>query len=786
VITVETFESRKPRKYTGTYRPKKDGLEKASGRAMYLDDIIRKGKDQNLLFAKVLRCPYPHARIKHIDTTAAEKLPGVKTIITYDDPEVKAFKPSNASWTGLDTRHYESMDWPIYMDRQVLPETGVWVGDEVGAIVAAESFDIAEKALQLLEIEWEVLPFVLDPEKAMQPDAPVIHPKINPEGNVFPGGGWSGDDVFVNRGDVNRVFTEADEVAEVTSKHHNAEHACLDTRGCCVHWEGDRLICWTNFYQGDQTRMHLANMFEIPVNKVRVCIPYIGGSFGRGNTGDQPFLLLTALLAKRTGRPVKYKHTRREDFHDTRNALTWTIKIGANKDGAITAMSFYGIINSGAYADSTVAALKHIPGIEMEECQHAHIPNLRMEGYAVYTNIIPGSCMRGIGNVQINLAIGLAVDVMAEKLKIDPLELAIKNFGHEWETLPNKSLEACLWKGAEKIGWRDRHGPGETKGTKKRGIGFSFNMGWHSGWQEVARGHVQVGLKLNPDLSLILEAPTAETGVGSNSCAVFACAEALDFLKMKPEDIHWISTVDTDTGYKDMVQTDSAVSFLHAELMPKAAALLKQELLVICAGYLNTSADQIDIEDTFVFFKDDPKNKHGVKGILWDNDVAPVLVTLSEVMPGEKTGIPFGATFADVEVDTETGEVKIVKLVVVSDCGTVMYAPGAEGQQIGGQCIGVGETLTEEIIYDDATGVPLNFNWIDYKVPTMADFPEVEPVLLEVWKGAGEYGACGMGEGTTTCTSRSIANAIYNATGVRLDEIPFKPEKVLSALREVE
>lgn len=779
---MEKFKSRKPRKYTGTYRPKKEGLEKASGRALYLDDIIRKGKDQNLLFAKMLRCPYPHARIKSIDTTEAEKLPGVKSILTYDDPEVRAFKPSNASWTGLDTRHYESMDWPMYMDRLVLPDIGVWVGDIVGAAVAAESNDIAEKALKLLKIEWEILPFVLDPEKAMQPDAPVIHPEINPEGNVHPGGGWAGPDVFMDRGDVDKAFAEADEITEVTSKHHNADHAVLDTRGCCVHWEGDRLICWTNLYQGDQARIFFANMFDIPINKVRVRVPWVGGSFGRGNTGDQPFLILTALLARRTGRPVKYKHTRREDFHDTRNALNWTIKMGAKKDGTITAMDFYGIANSGAYADSTMAALKHIPGIEMGECQQAHIPNLRMEGYVVYTNIIPGSCMRGIGNAQVNLAIGLAVDVMAEKLKMDPLELVINNFGHEWESLPNKSLKACLYEGAKKIGWKDRHGPGERKGEKKRGIGFSFNMGWHSSWQEVARGHVQLGIKLNPDLSLILEAPMVETGVGSNSCAVFACAESLDFLNIKPEDIHWISTVDTDTGYKDMVQTDSAVSFLHAELMPKAAARLKQELLVICAGYLDTTADKIDIENTYVFFKDDPEKRQKVKDILWDNDIAPVLVTVSEIMPGEKTGIPYIATFADVEVDTETGKVDIIKLVVVNDCGTVMFAPGAEGQQIGGQCMGIGETLTEEIIYDDATGVPLNFNWIDYKIPTMADFPTIEPVLLEVWKGAGEYGACGLGESTTTCTARSVANAIYNATGVRMDEIPFKPEKVLSAL----
>ncbi len=174
-----------------------------------------------------------------------------------------------------------------------------------------------------------------------------------------------------------------------------------------------------------------------------------------------------------------------------------------------------------------------------------------------------------------------------------------------------------------------------------------------------------------------------------------------------------------------------------------------------------------------------------VKDLLSQGDLVPILATVSRTPQSEMTGVPFSATFAEVEVDTATGQTKVLKLIVLNDCGTVMYASGAEAQQIGGQCIGVGETLTEEIIYDEATGVPLNFNWIDYKIPTMADIPDIEPVLMEVWRGAGEYGACGIGEGVVTCTPRAIANAIYNAIGVRIDEIPIKPERVLKALSKV-
>ncbi len=782
---AEPFAQRVPRRYVGTYRPRVDGLAKASGEAEYLDDLAAKMK--GVLYAKALRCPYPHARIKRLDTSRAEAFPGVKCVLRFDDPEVAILPGTCCAWTSANSASHDQMYYPNIKDHRILDSTVRWVGDEAGVVLAAESEDIAKVALDLVEVEWEQLPFVLDQYEALGPEAPVVHPEINAEGNLLPNSEFSGGDVFIDRGNVTEAMDGAHVVVEATSQYHRADHSCLDTRGCLIHWEKGILTCWTNYYQADQTRLYISQMFGLPLNRVRVMNPYIGGNFGRCNMGEQPFFIFTALLAKRCGRPVRFKMTRREDFHDTRNPVNYLVRLGATKDGAIVAADFKSLADTGAYHGHGMAAVKLVIKWDILENMVAHIPNLRYEGYVVYTNKIPGGCMRGIGNSQHNFALGLALDMLSERLGLDPVDLAIMNFGHQWEELPSRSVSSVLHAGAERIGWTSRHKPGEgplLEGSKKRGVGFSTNCSWHAAWQEEIRGHVQVQVKLNPDMTVILQAPMPETGVGSNSCVTFACADALSFLAVAPEDVRWISRVDTETGLKDMVQTDSSCAYLQAELMPAAAALLKDEILGLAGPVLDADPADLDIADGRIFSKSDPEKGKTVRDLLWHGDMVPLVVTVSQMPALEKTGAPFGACFAEVEVDTETGKVDVLRLVIVHDCGTVMFASGAEGQQIGGQTFGIGESLMEEIVYDEASGVPLNFNWVDYQLPTMLDFPEVEPVLLEVWRGAGEFGACGMGEGAPSSTPRAVANAIYNAIGVRIDEIPIKPEKVLHALAD--
>ena len=250
----------------------------------------------------------------------------MRAILTYEDPEVASLKPTNAGWTdGVDTVSYDRMMWRRFRDRRVLGDYAVWVGDEVGAVVAAESEEIAEEALRLLEVDWEVLPFVLDAREAMTPGAPVLHPGIAPD-NVMPEDEIGGPAVFVDKGDVDRGLAEAEVVIECSSTHHNATQNSLDNWCCVVEWRDDRLTVWSNSYETDQSRMHISQMLGLPLHRVRVVSPYVGGQFGRGDTGDQPFFLFTALLSRKTGRPVKFKHTRHESFHDGRQPAIYDFR----------------------------------------------------------------------------------------------------------------------------------------------------------------------------------------------------------------------------------------------------------------------------------------------------------------------------------------------------------------------------------------------------------------------------------------------------------------------------
>lgn len=795
---------RESRRFVGRYTPRIDGPEKAGGKAVFLDDLARESKHPGLLHARVLRSPHPHARIRSMDTSTAEALPGVHAVLRYDDPTLAEMPWTSHAWTGVATTPRERDTLPRYFDRRVLSDRACWVGDEMGAAVAAETVAIAEEALRLIEIDWEILPFHLEPEAAAAPGAAIIHPEIDPASNTLPPDPrgdlvWEDNgymphgiarDVFVERGEspMDEALAAADRVIETTVDYHNPDHACLDSMGCLIHWDGDQLTCWTNAYQGDQTRLHIAQMLGLPLHRVRVILTYVGASMGRWNVGDQTFFIYTALLSRLAGRPVRFKHTRREDFHDTRQHIRWTCRLGAREDGRITAADFYGLANVGAYAEHLGCILKFIP-LEIDHRNTAHIPNVRMEGYGVYTNKIPGGMLRCTGNVQFNLALCTALDMLADEMAIDPTDLAIRNFGHQWEAeLPDKSLEAVVREGARRIGWEKRAAPGQgplIDGCKKRGLGFAFHNGWHTEWEEVPRGSIQIKVRLNPDGTVILDAPFAETGCGSASCSVYSCAEALAFLGVTPDDIKWISSVDTDTGVRDCVPTDSAVSYLQSELMLLAAAQIRDKIVEFAVRRHGVESDMIDIAEGRIRIGRQPGLEMSARDFLWQEDMAPILASVNRTPDDTMTGVPFAATFAEVEVDVETGKVEVTDMVLVDDVGTVMHAAGAEAQQLGGQCLSIGEMLSEEIIYDRKTGVPLNFNFVDYKVQTMADIRDFDPVMMEVWRGVGEFGACGLGENVMTRTPAAIANGIYNAIGVRITETPFTPEKILSVLGKI-
>ena len=332
-------------------------------------------------------------------------------------------------------------------------------GDEAGAVVAAETEEIADEALRLLDVQWEELPFALRRPRRCAADAPLIHPEINPASNLFPVAETSAGRLLRARRRRGRLAA-ADVVVEVSSRHHRSDHGCLDTRGCLVRWDGDKLTCWTNLYQADQTRMYFAEMLDLPAQQGAGDLPLCGWLVWAGQRWH-PDLLHLHVDPRPPHRPPRALQA-----HAPRG-LSRHAQFGrvpparrSHADGRMTALETHALGDSGGYAEHTHAAVKMVLELDALEVLLPRIPAVRLKGHSVYTNSIPGGCMRGIGNIQFNMAMGLAVDKLAERLGTDPIEVAVRNFSHEWEDVPNASLSAVLAAGAERIGWDRRAAPG--------------------------------------------------------------------------------------------------------------------------------------------------------------------------------------------------------------------------------------------------------------------------------------------------------------------------------------
>lgn len=789
------YVPRVKRRYVGSYEPKIDAKEKAMGRTKFFDDQTIKAKNPRMLYCSIMSSPYANGKILSMDTAKAEALEGVRAIIRFDDPEIMAMPPTTNSWTDTAITPYHRETVPKWFDRKVLDDTSRFVGDLMGVAVAADTREIADEAIRLMDIQWEVAPAFLEVEDAEKPGAKVLHPEANPTGNQLPhrndlDGGVSVDNIVVDKGSVEKGFAEADAVVEVDETFGgNSTQGTLDYRGCMIEWVDDKIEVWTNHYYSDQVRMHLHDMLGLPLAKIRVHNTNCGAHMGKWNMGEQNFFLLSAMLSKRTGCPVKYKMNVHEEFAETRTQIRFKLKAGGKKDGTITALDFDGIGNQGAYNGVTGYALTGFMNAEGIPRLFYPVENVRMRSRNFFTNRIPGGVFRSVGNVQQNFPLGQAVDQLAEKLGIDPIDIYKKSFGNSYDPQPNASIASVLDAASEEFGWENRHktdGGPLIDGYKKRGMGMTLHNQWHAEWQENERGRVETTIRVNPDLSVILNAPTKETGAGGNNAAVMACADNLNFLGTTPEDIKWVSDGDTEMGLRDCPPTDSVVSFILSECIVGAALDVKRQFLERAAEMMNIKEELLDIADGKVYKKTEPWIYIDASNVMMEDDCVPI--TGRNVRNNNKTvtGIAYGAWFAEVEVDTETGKVTVLDLVIANDVGQVMHASGAEAQQIGGVCIGMGETLTEELFYDKRTGTPLNVNYIDYKMLTMADVPEISPLLLETWKGASEYGACGLAESTPTGASTAIANAVYNAIGIRVPNAPFSPKKILEGLAEKE
>lgn len=707
-------------KLIGRARPRIDGRLIVTGKAKYTHDLSFK----NMLQAKILRAPYASAEIVGMDLGQSRSLPGVKAVIRLKEGRVK----------------YE--------------------GEQVAA-VAAISEKIAEEALQLIKVDYKIRPHVVRPEKAMEEGAPQVHDSVNVEKfNEY------------SRGDVDKGFAEADTIIERTYKTAVEIHHPAETHASIAKWDEDRLTVWDSTQAIFSVRDGLARALGIPASKVRVIKTYMGGGFG-SKLGLNEHTVAAALLAKETGRPVKIVLNRRENSLcvGNRPSTFITLKGGAKKDGTLVSLAMKNYTCGGVGRGDRSSE----PLIDLYRC-----PNVKVEEYTVFTNTGASRPTRAPGHVQGTFALEGFLDELADELGLDPLELRRKNYSsaNQGETgIPysSKGLNKCYDLGAAKIGWARRNKkPGEGQGKKRRGLGVASQIWWGAGVPGTL-----ADVKLHRDGSVEVISGTQDIGCGTRTYMATITAEALG---LDPEDIT-VKIGDTTYPWAPSSggsQTTPSVAPAVRDAALKAAERLK----LLAATLLNVPASRIVLAGKKLFDKDNPDLSVSFQE-------AAKELRREAVFHGERSDLPagfaynsFGAQFAEVEVDTETGQIRVIKVVAVHEVGRVINRLTAESQVIGGVTQGLSAALFEERLIDDNTGQMVNPNLQNYKVATSMDIPEILPIFVDlVDPRINNLGTKGLGEPPRIPISAAVANAVYNAVGVHLREIPMTPDKVLKALQ---
>jgi len=768
-----------------------DAFEKVVGGRGYTVNVSLPG----MLYGKMLRSFYPHARIRNVDASEAMRLPGVKAVLTPADVPSKGFSPI----------YIKAVDSPTVIPHvRVLDEIVRYAGQPV-AVVAATRPEIAEAALQLIDVDYEELPAVFDPEEAMRDGAPQLHADLKNNICLQP---------LIEEGDLEAGFAAADHIFENTYQTHRV-HTCHMEPWICIA-DADpngRLTvhCSTQHIFG--LREKLAYVLDIPESRVTVIKPpYIGGGFGAKNEiGDvEP---LAALLSIKTGRPVRVENTREEDFvTNARSAMKIHLKTGVSKDGLFTARLIRATVDCGAYSTYGPEALMICAVIGGYSCYRCS--NRRFEGLAVLTNNMRVGAYRGIGGVQGCFAGESQIDEICESLGFDPIEFRAKNAHQQGDNNPLTEMfapgrfkldsyrfEDCMRLGAERSGFAKRKPAASDTGTKRRGIGFATQPVWVSGCVAFPDIFEQSGaiIKLNPDGTAALSGPTIDLGAGQITVLCQIAAEALG---LPAEAVRMNYHVNTDNVPFEPPTHASRATYSAGNAVKIAATEARKRLLEVASGMLEANAADLDVLDGKVFVKGSPETAISVAEVARYTESAflqltpdgPILGSLeakgtimgtSSAAPPSNP-VPPCAMFVEVEVDTDTGRVDVLRVVYAHDLGKAVNPLAAEGQVEGGIVQGIGFTLMEHLQFDHETGACLTGSFMDYKIPTAVEMPtKIETIFVESNEPTGPYGAKGLGEQPLIVPAPAIANAVYNAIGVRIRELPITPERILAGLGKI-
>ena len=745
-----------PLRTVGRSEHRRDLPEKLTGEARYAADVTLPG----MLSGKILRSPHPHARIVSVDASEAEALAGVRAILTpFDVPQGR-----------------------IAPDLAILDTEVRFVGDEVAA-VAADDEDVAEEALALIRVEYELLPFVTDARQALEPDSPRVHPSGNLVG---------GEPLTLTRGNVDEGFASADVIVEDTFTTPAHSGAALEPRAVVAAWEGGDLTLWKSSRGVHSDQLSLSLALDIPLQKVRVIGATMGA--GYGNKDESRLAAITAILARRAGRPVKIELSRQEEFvaGRHRHATVTTVRMGVTSDGAITAIHATTIMDTGAYLSSG-------PGVVRRAGQGAlylyRCANVRYDGYLTYTNTPSAGSYRALGAPQGHFALEVLADRAAEALDMDPLEFRLMNHvGPEGQpgervTPPDETVDTqpveggvpfssnglreCLERGASAIGWRERRDvSARSEGSLRRGMGIGmFIYRGGPGGRSTAR------MTLDWDGAINLLAGVMDVGEGNLTAITQIAAEALGV------DYDQVSTTFGDTALTPPGPTTagSTATFSTGLAARDAAGELRCRILETAARLLHAEPSDLELSGRFVALAADPELRVSLAEVA---EAAGELDVETSVAPGSKDYIvnSFGAHFAEVEVDTDTGQVRVLRYVAAHDSGRIINPNLAINQVEGGVSQMLGFTLFEQMVTDPESGATLNASFLEHKSPTTLDYPDIEVIFADVADPVGPFGLKGLGEPPSIGVAPAIANAIYSATGVRVRDLPATPDRILAGL----
>ncbi len=732
----------------GKRLPRVDAYERVSGEATYTADVLLPG----MLYGAILRSPHANAKVKTIDTSKAEKMPGVAAVITDKT-------------AGADIPWFNARTGPL---SRLFDPTCRYEGEEVAA-VAAETPYQAWDAVRAIAVEYEVLPFVAAMEDALKPGAAAI----------YQAGNRSGDVSRYSRGDVAAGFAAADAVVEQTYSTACEIHAPTETHASVAKWEGNRLTVWDSTQGVYPIQSGLMQALKLPASSVRVIGRYMGGGFG-AKLSISKHTVIAALLARMTARPVKLHLTREESFLAVGNRPpnSMTVKAGVKKDGTLTALQMTVLGTGGAYPGGGVGGVDWVVR-DLYTC-----PNVRTELTDVFINAGQARAFRAPGHPQGAWALELMMDQLAEKIGMDPVELRMKNAPSVSQgtagapPYSTTGLTACLAEGAKRFGWQAARAKPAGDGAIRRGVGIAAGL-WRGG---NGGPPATIIVKLFADGSANVNMGASDLGTGAKTVMSMVVAEELG-VPLDKIQVEWADTATTQyataSGGSKTVPTESPAA--------RAAALdVKQQLLAMAAAQLKVTVEELVLKGGDIVSTADATKKVAVTAVNALRSRGLIVgVGYRGPNPDGKVICPFAAHFAEVEVNTRTAEVKVLRYLAAQDSGRVMNELTFENQTQGGIVMGLGLALTEGRVLDRGqTGKMVNRNWHDYKIPTAMDVPAdqtVVPIDLHDYQ-ANTTAAKGLGEPATVPVAPAIANAIYHACGVRTPDTPVNPARLMDLL----